>query len=81
MATTTIITTRPESHGSMALETYTRGNDNKGNNENRGRGRNSQDAASIDHRSSMDHPHEDERRRGGNYHPGRTSFTMRILES
>jgi hypothetical protein len=34
-----------------------------------------------DHESSKDHSHEDIRGILDNYHPGRTPFTMRILES
>jgi hypothetical protein len=35
----------------------------------------------TDHESSRDHSHEDIRGILDNYHPGRTPFTMRILES
>ncbi|MCI40119.1 hypothetical protein A2U01_0061351, partial [Trifolium medium] len=47
----------------------------------RGGGRGSPQPGSSDHESSRDHPSEDGRRRGNARHPGRTSFTMRILES
>jgi hypothetical protein len=55
-----------------------RGNDNNDSNRNGGLGRNSPDVASSDHR---DYPREDGRGRRDNYHPGRTLFNMRILES
>ncbi|MCI36631.1 hypothetical protein A2U01_0057854, partial [Trifolium medium] len=57
------------------------GNDNHINNGNGRRGRNSPDPRSSDNGSSGDHPYEDERRREPNRHPGRTPFTLRILEA
>ncbi|MCI30529.1 hypothetical protein A2U01_0051738, partial [Trifolium medium] len=57
------------------------GNGNRGNNENGGRGRNSPNQHSSDKGSSGDYPYEDERRMEPNRHPGRTPFTLRILES
>ncbi|MCI30264.1 hypothetical protein A2U01_0051473, partial [Trifolium medium] len=57
------------------------GNGNNGNEGNGGRGRNSPNAASSDHRSCRDRPYVDGRGRRANYHPGRTPFTLRILES
>ncbi|MCI90909.1 hypothetical protein A2U01_0112203, partial [Trifolium medium] len=60
------------------------GNGDNGNNRNNGHGgrrRNSEDPTFDDHGSSSDLPYEDRRRGRRNHHPGKTSFTTRILES
>ncbi|MCI13961.1 hypothetical protein A2U01_0035085, partial [Trifolium medium] len=56
-------------------------NGNRGNNGNGRRGQNSPNPHSSDNGSSRDYPYEDERRRKPNRHPGRTPFTLRILET
>ncbi|MCH95345.1 hypothetical protein A2U01_0016320, partial [Trifolium medium] len=60
------------------------GNGNNGNNGNDGhggRGWNSGDPTSDDRGSTDDYPCEDGRRGRRSRHPGKTSFTVRILES
>ncbi|MCI27162.1 hypothetical protein A2U01_0048360, partial [Trifolium medium] len=57
------------------------GNDIRRNNRNRRRGRNSPNPRSRDNGSSGDYPYKDERRRHPNRHPGRTPFTLRLLET
>ncbi|MCI14297.1 hypothetical protein A2U01_0035427 [Trifolium medium] len=67
--------------GQRGPQTEAIGNSNRANNENGRRGLNSPNPHSSDNGSSRDFPYEDERRRELNRHPGRTPFTLKILES
>ncbi|MCH86816.1 hypothetical protein A2U01_0007676, partial [Trifolium medium] len=61
--------------------TNDQGNGNRENNGNGRQGRNSPNPNSSDNGSSGDYPYEDGRRREPNRHPGRTPFTLKILET
>jgi hypothetical protein len=81
METTTRRTTRLESYESTTPETRTTKETTiTGITETETDDGNHQTLPS-DHESSKDHSHEDIRGILDNYHPGRTPFTMRILES
>ncbi|MCH81098.1 hypothetical protein A2U01_0001877 [Trifolium medium] len=56
-------------------------NGNNGNNGRRGRGRGSEDHTYDDHGSSGDYPYENGHRGRRSQHPGKTLFTVRILDS